>query len=81
MCITSHRRTNPIDLNECRMRSLFTGVQKKNLMKSNSLRGSSIQTVHSIQLKFGMFIIDPLPTFCIDFVEFRINIFFAGVQK
>ena len=50
-------------------------------MKSNSLRGSSIQTVPSIELKFGMYIIDHHFTHCIDFVEFKINSFLQECEK
>ena len=57
MRITGHRLTNPIDFGECR---LFTGVKKILYITAygvNSLKGSTIQTVHSIELKFGMYII------------------------
>ena len=50
-------------------------------MKSNSLKGSSIQTVHSVEFKFGMYIIDLWPTYCVDFSEFRINSFFYKSTK
>ena len=50
-------------------------------MQSNSIKGSSIQTVHLIELKFGMYIIGYRLTYCMDFGEFRINRFFTGVQK
>ena len=45
------------------------------------LKCSSIQTVHSIKLKFGMCIIGHHLTYCIDFGEFRINSLFTGVRK
>ena len=48
-------------------------------MESNSLKYSSIQMVHSIELKFGMHIIGHLSSYCVEFGEFRINSFFAGV--
>ena len=41
-------------------------------MKSNSLKYSSTQTVHLVELKIGMYIIGQRPTYCIDFGEFRI---------
>ena len=44
-------------------------------MESNSLKCSSIQTVHSIELRFGMYIIRHRPIYCVDFGEFRINNF------
>ena len=50
-------------------------------MMSNSLKCSSIQMVQSIELKFGMYIIGHRPTNCVEFGEFRINIFFPGVLK
>ena len=37
--------------------------------------------VHSIELKFGMYIIGHRPIYCGDFDEFRINSSFTGVQK
>ena len=62
----------------------FTGVQKKNsyilwLMESNSLKYFSIQTEHSIGLKFGMYIIREIG--CIYFGKFRIISFSKGVKK
>ena len=48
---------------------------------SNFLKCSSIQMVHSNELKFGMYIIGYCTTYCVDFGEFRMNIFFTGVQK
>ena len=50
-------------------------------MESNSLKCSSIQMVHSIELKLGMYIIGHRPTHCVEFGEFRTNSFFTGVQK
>ena len=50
-------------------------------MKSNSLKCSSILTVFSIELKFGMYIIGHLSTYCVEFDEFRVNCFFTGSQK
>ena len=52
----------------------FTGVQKKNSYtlrptESNSLKCSSIQMIHSIDLKFGMYIIGHRSTNYIDFGE------------
>ena len=40
------------------------------------LKCSSTQTMHSIELKFGMYIIDHHPTHCVDFDKFRIHVFF-----
>ena len=37
--------------------------------------------LHSIELKYGIYIICPHPTYCIDFGEIRISSFFTGVQK
>ena len=45
-------------------------------MEPNSLKCSSIQTVHSIELKFAMYIIGHRLTYCADFSKFRINRFF-----
>ena len=42
-------------------------------MESNSFKCFSIQTVHSIEFKFGMHIIGHCPRYYIDFGEFRIN--------
>ena len=50
-------------------------------MESNSLRCSSSQKVHSIELKFGMHVIVHRLTYCVDFGEFSINSLFTGVQK
>ena len=47
----------------------------------NSLKCSSIQMVHSIELKFGMDIIGHRLTYCVEFGELRINNFFTGAQK
>ena len=79
---------NPIDFGEYRMNSFLPGVQKRILthyylrpMEPNSSKCSSMQTVHSIELKFGMHIIVHRLMYCVDFGEFRINSFFTGVQK
>ena len=37
--------------------------------------------MHSIELKFGMYIKGLRPTKCVEFDEFRINSFFIGIQK
>ena len=50
-------------------------------MESNSLKCPSMQTVHSIELKFDMHIIVYRLIYCVDFGEFRINSFFTGEQK
>ena len=43
-------------------------------MESNSLKCSSIRTVHSTEFNLCMHIIDHCPTYCVDFGEFRIII-------
>ena len=50
-------------------------------MEPISLKCSSIQTVDSIELKFGMHIIVYRFTYCVVFGEFKINSFFTGIQK
>ena len=50
-------------------------------MEPNSLKCSSIQTVPSIELKFGMYIIVHRLIYCVDFGEFRINSFFYRSTK
>ena len=50
-------------------------------MEPNSLKCSNMQTVNSIELKFGMYITDPGRANSIDFGEYRMNSFFTGVQK
>ena len=50
-------------------------------MESNSLRGYSVQTVHSVKLKFSMYIINHPLTFCIDFDELRIYSFLREYEK
>ena len=85
MYIIGQNRTNAIDFDDCRMCSIFKRVQKNSYtlrpMESNSLKCSSIHMVHSIELKFDMYIIGHLPTYCAEFGEFRINSFFTGAQK
>ena len=71
MYITSYRRTNPIDFGEYQMNSFFYSSTKKNSytlrpMESDSLNCSSIQIVHSIELKFGMYIIGHRLTYCVE---------------
>ena len=51
------------------------------LMESNSFKYFSISTEHSIELKFSMHIISQRSTYCINFGEFRMKCFFAGVKK
>ena len=70
MYITGYRRTNPIDFGVgCIV--FFPRIRKYSyilrLMKSNSLKSSSTQTVHSIELKFGMHIAGHYQTSPIDF--------------
>ena len=50
-------------------------------MESNSSKCCSIQAVHSIELKFSMYIIGLRPTYCADFVEFSIYNFFYSSNK
>ena len=50
-------------------------------MESNSFKCSSVQMVHSIKLKFGMYIVGHRPTYCVEFGEFRINSFFYRSTK
>ena len=50
-------------------------------MELIALKYSSVQMVHSIVVKFGMYIISHRSTNCIEFGELRINIFFTGTQK
>ena len=76
----------PINYGKCRKHSfLFTRIQKDSYalrsMESNCLKGSGIQTVHSIEFKFDMYIIDHRFTFRINFSEFRINSFLQEYKK
>ena len=50
-------------------------------MESNPLKCSSIQMVHSTELKFGTCIIGHHLIYCVEFGEFRIYSFFTGAQK
>ena len=50
-------------------------------MGSKSLKCSSIQTVHSIELKSPVHIIGHPPTYCVEFGEFRINSFLQEHKK
>ena len=50
-------------------------------MESNSLKGSSIQTVHSIELKFYMYIIGHHWMEATDFGEFLMHSFFNWSTK
>ena len=85
--IKGHSRTNPIEFSECRMHSIFKEHKKEFLyiilwlMESNSLTRPSIQMVHSIKFKIGMYILGHRPTYCISFGKFRINNIFTGVEK
>ena len=86
MYITGHRQRNPIDFGECQVNWFFYRNTKKNSytlrsMESNSLKCSSVETVHSIKPKFDMYIIDCCPTYCVDFGEFRFNSFFLQEYK
>ena len=83
MYITVHCRTNSVDFGENRMNSFFfTGVRNNSytlrIMESNSLKCSSIQMVHSIEFKFGIYIIGHRPTYCVEFGEISINSSFIG---
>ena len=50
-------------------------------MESNSLKDSSIQMAHSIELKFGMYIIGHYWTNATDFGEFLMHSFFYRSKK
>ena len=83
MCITGHHWMNPIDFGECWMHSFFTGIQKRflkhyGLWSRNSLKDASIQTMHLIELKLGMYIIGRHTTNATDFGGFLMH---TGVQK
>ena len=79
MYITGHRRTNPIDFGGCRMHRFLQEYKKVSYtlrpMVSNSLKCSTIQTMHSIELKFGMHIIGHHRTKATDFGEFLMHSF------
>ena len=47
------------------------------LMESNSLKCSTIQTMHSIELKLGMYMPNYSPTYLIYFGDFRTNSLFC----
>ena len=86
MYIADQRRTNAIDFREYRMHSFFYRSTRKNSftlrpMESNSLECSSIQMVHSNELKFGMYITGHRRTNPIDFGEYRMNSFFYRSTK
>ena len=74
MHIIVYRFKYCVDFGEFRINSFYTGVQKSFFytlqpLESNSLKCSSIQTIHSINLKFNMHIIGHRSTNCIDFGE------------
>ena len=50
-------------------------------MKPNSLKDSNIQTVHSIEFKFRMYLKGHHRKKATDFGEFLMHSFFTGVQK
>ena len=73
-----HRLIYCVDFGEFMINSFFYKSTKKysytlRPMESNSLKCSSIQMIHSIELNFGMYIIGHRPTYCVEFGEFRIN--------
>ena len=77
-------RTNPIDFGKYRM-NIFLQDSKKNSYKlrpteSNSLKCSSIQIVHSIELKSGIHITGLRRTNSIDFGECRMHRFLIELQ-
>ena len=85
MAITSHRRDNPIVFRERRMLTyihIFTG-QNKILVYAVHLHYGLCSQIFiskrvskmSIELKFGRRIMSHCLTYCIDFDEFKINIF------
>ena len=47
-------------------------------MESNSLKGFNILTVHSIELKFSMYVIHHCPTY---YIDLRLTVFLTGAQK
>ena len=68
------------------MNSFFYRRTKKNSytlrpMESNSSKYSSIQIMHSIQLKFDTYINGYHLTYCVKSDEIKSNIFFTGVQQ
>ena len=83
MHITDHIWMNPVDFGEYRTNSFFLQEYKKEFLyiTANSLKSSSIQTVHSIDLKYSMYIMRHYPTYYVDFGEFKINSFYIGVQN
>ena len=87
MYIKDHRLTYCVYFGEFRINSFFLNRNTKKYsytlrrMESNSLKCFSTQLLHSIELKFGMYIKDRRPTYCVEFGEFRINSFFTGAQK
>ena len=85
-CFLFYEILIPIDFGENRMHGNFIRVQKRNSyilrpMETNSLKCSSIQTVHWIDLKFGMHIKVHRPIYCLKFDELGINSFFTGLQQ
>ena len=73
--ITGHRLKNPIDFGECLMRHFLKELKKIIYITvygvKVSLKCSSIQTVHSIELKFGTYITGRHRTNLIDFVNVK----------
>ena len=84
MYIIDYRPTYCVEFGEYWL--VFYRSTKKNsytlrLMELNSLKCSGIQMVHSIELKFGMYIVGHDPAYCVEFGEFRKNSFFTGAKK
>ena len=50
-------------------------------MESNSLKYRSFQMVHSIELKFDVYVIGKCPTYCVNFGKFKNNSFFLQECK
>ena len=86
MNIIGHRSTYCVNFDEFRINNFFYRSTKKNSytlrpIQSNSLNCSSVQMVHSIELKLGMCIIGHRLIYCVEFGEFRINSFSTGALK
>ena len=85
MYITVHHQTDLIDFGEYRMNSFLQKYKKNSYrlrpMESNSLKCFSIQMVHSIEFKFGMYITGHCQRNPIDFGEYRMNSFFLQGHK
>ena len=87
--VTRRNRTKLIDFGKCQLHSFFFSFRstKKNScrlwpMESNSLKRFNIQTEHSIELKFRMYITGCCRKNPVNFGKCQLWIFFfSGVQK